>query len=359
MKKNRKDVEVELQKSLKEISDIKFALDESSIVAITDAKGKITYANDKFCEISKFSREELLGRDHRIINSGFHEKEFFRNLWKTIAQGKVWKGEIRNRARDGTHYWVDTTVVPFLNKEGKPYQYIAIRNEITRQKKMEEALKRFPQQIIQVQESERKRISGEIHDDLGQSLATLKMMIQSVLFDTDRDRPAIKNVRQKIIGYMDSIIDKTRHLASRLRPSTLEVLGLRTALKILIRDFNAQKKLHIKARLASLDHVHLDSEAINLYRIIQEALTNIIKHSKATLVEIRTKRDKNYLRIFIKDNGKGFKSFSKERLVYEENFGLGLSTMAERAKLLGGYIQIDSEIGQGTVIHLTVPIKKA
>ncbi|MEK4387673.1 diguanylate cyclase [Solibacillus sp. FSL W7-1464] len=140
VKTEDKNVLSSMQLTVEELQNIKIALDESSILAVTDQRGIITMVNDRFCKISKYERCELIGKDHRLLNSGYHPNTFFKEMWRTIGSGKTWHGEVCNRAKDGSTYWVQTTIVPFLNAKGKPYQYISIRTDITAQKKIGEMI---------------------------------------------------------------------------------------------------------------------------------------------------------------------------------------------------------------------------
>ena len=138
----QKQVEAKLENALFELEFQNFALDQSAIISMTDTEGVINYVNQKFCEISGYSKDELIGETHEIMNSGYHSEEFYTQMWDTISQGKLWKGEFKNRAKDGTFYWVDTTILPVLNSQKKPEQYLSIRLDITERKRTEEELRK-------------------------------------------------------------------------------------------------------------------------------------------------------------------------------------------------------------------------
>ncbi|RKQ15909.1 EAL domain-containing protein [Oceanobacillus bengalensis] len=136
-----KDLVIKKEDIIPQLVDLKYAVDQATILTITDKDGKILYVNDQFCKVIQYSKEELLANNHRMLNSGYHSKEYYKNLWETVISGNVWRGVLRNKAKDGSYIWLDTTIVPFLDKDGKPYQYISIRDDVTEKKQVEEELK--------------------------------------------------------------------------------------------------------------------------------------------------------------------------------------------------------------------------
>ncbi|MFD4929283.1 PAS domain-containing protein [Peribacillus butanolivorans] len=337
-----KRVVEELKKSVNKLVDFQFALDASSIVAITDQRGTIKFVNDQFCRISEFSKEELIGKNHRIINSGFHSREFFNDLWRTISSGKVWKGEIKNKTKGGTYYWVDTTIIPFLDEHNRPYQYLAIRYEVTKRKIAEEEIQKMTGKIIDVQEDERKRLSRELHDGIGQNLYSHLITINRL--QTEMSHPLLDQMQDEAT----EIIEELRHLSWELRPSVLDDLGLFPAIRSYLVRFSEHH--HIKIHFDCYLNCRLNTnKEITIYRVIQEALTNIRKYAQTEEATVTIREIDDEIRVVIEDEGKGFDLEKVTR-------GVGLFSMEERAKAAGGNLSLHSVEEKGTKVFLEIPL---
>lgn len=339
--------EAEFRLVMRELSDLKFALDQHAMVTITDQRGIIQYANDRFCEISGYEREELIGQDHRLISSGHHPHSFIRNLWVTIAHGRVWRGEICNRAKNGLLYWVDTTIVPFLNTEGKPYQYIAIRTDISTRKQAELELHTLSRRLVDVQEQERRHLARELHDEIGQYLTGLKLTLEAV---TRLPQEAAASRLLFAQNIAETLLSRVRDLSVELRPVALDNLGLIPALGLLFSRYTSQTRVKVRFEHEALRERYQPDIETGIYRIIQEALTNVARHAKTQDVSVHLWEVGGYLLLYITDTGCGFDS-SKSI-----NTSNGLTGMRERILALGGELLITSKQDYGTQISASIPI---
>ncbi|HEY3037247.1 MAG TPA: ATP-binding protein [Pyrinomonadaceae bacterium] len=371
--------EVKLEQTLKELADIKFALDQSTIIAITDQRGIITYVNDEFCRISKYSRPELLGQDHRIINSGYHPKEFIRDLWTTIASGKVWKGELRNRASDKSIYWVDTTIVPFLNSEAKPYQYVAIRHDITQLKLAQEQIQ---QQAADLQRAAHLSFVGELAAGLAHEiknpLAGIQGAVDILIRRHDPNDPEIEALRgiRHEVGRIDGTV---RALMDRARPRThnpawtslAELTG--RALNIARAQANSAsaRGRHVYVELEPpADDIILVADAAQ----IEDAVLNLILNAIDAIqvegkVTVRIRRavnenDEDFAEeaiIEVSDNGQGISEENLSRIfnpfftTTKGGTGLGLPAVRRIARLHGGRVEVKSEPGRGSTFSIHIP----
>ena len=376
---DRKNAEEELRKSTDQLEKIKFALDESSLVAITDKNGTITYVNKKFCDVSEYSSKELIGQNHRILKSGFHPPQFYEDLWKAISSGRTWHGDIKNVSKHGKYYWVKTTIVPLLDDNGKPEQYVAIRTEITDRKNAEEELRKSTEQLVSIEEVTKTKdqfaamMSHEIKTPIVPITGYSELLLDGTLGTlNDIQKEKIQIIYEnsiRLARLIQDMIDSYRMGLDKLKLDVKEI-NCTEIISQCIESFRP---------LAEKLSVKLDNKSTNILIIcdpnrIQQVISNLVSNSLKYvqplhgIITITTKLDENYAIFAVKDNGTGIPKDKQNDLFHPfyqadtsltrkpGGTGLGLSISKGLIELHGGKIWIESEENKGTSVHFTLPL---
>jgi PAS domain S-box-containing protein len=363
-----------LESIARERDAIQMALDRSAIVAVTDSKGTIIHVNDKFCEISKYSREELIGQNHRIINSRYHPREFFVDMWKTISSGKVWENEIRNRAKDGSHYWVYTTIVPFLDDQGKPYQYVSIRFEITRIKSAEEQLQDYAHRL-EVSNRELQDFASVAAHDLQEPLRKILTFAERL---TTKSSAVLSPESMDYLERMQSAAMRMRTLIhdllsfSRVNTKTQPFLPISLAqvLSEVMSDLEVRiEQTHARVEMDTLPTIEADHSQMR--QLFQNILSNALKFHKPDQhphIRISAKQDGPMCEIRIKDNGIGFDEKYLDRIftIFQrlhgrqeyEGTGVGLAVVRRIVERHKGSVTATSRPGEGAEFVIRLPVRQ-
>ncbi|MFJ7682524.1 PAS domain S-box protein [Peribacillus butanolivorans] len=356
----RKRAESDLRVSIKELEDMYYAINQSSIVAITDEKGIIVDVNDKFSEVSGYKRSELIGQTHQLVNSGYHSKEFFDDMWKTIQNRKVWNGEIRNRAKDGSYYWVDTTIVPFYTVEGKPFQFLALRYDITERKQTEEMLHRQDKLAAVGQ------LAAGVAHEIRNPLTSMKGYTEYLQLDEkDENRLEYLGIIMDEINRVNEIVEEFLEL-SKPQPLILETKNIVPIIQnvLSLTEFDARKKNVIlffdcyhKEILIRCDENRLKQVLLNF------VINGIEAMPDGGEIKVVTELKEEKVHISIIDTGVGMPPDQLRRIgepfftTKKSGNGLGLMISFKIIESHLGRVFVESEVNKGTVFNIVLPME--
>jgi two-component system sensor kinase FixL len=365
--------------SNKDFTHLKSALDEAAIVAITDKRGTITYANKKFCAISKYTLDELIGKNHRIINSGHHPKEFFVEMWKIIASGKVWEGEIRNRAKDGSYYWVHTTIVPFLDSQGQPDRYVAVRYEITERKQAEEQLQIYAKKL-EISNQELQDFASVAAHDLQEPLRKIQSFSDRIVTKAKNElgeeyRDYLTRIQSSAKRMQTLINDLLTYSRVTTRALPFIPLDLNDAVKHVVSDLEVRLE-QSKGKIEFKDLATIYADPSQIHQLLLNLIGNGLKFFKPgtpPIVTVTTKivdgeKGQKFCEISVQDNGIGFDEKYLDRIftIFQrlhgrteyEGTGIGLAVCRKIVDRHGGHITAKSVPNEGSTFIVKLPIKK-
>lgn len=345
--------------TIAELKALKKALKEATILTVTDKDDIITYANTKFCNITKYSLDELIGKNHNhLLNSGYHDDNFFKNIVDHIKSGKMWKGEIRNKAKDGSFYWVDSTIVPIVDRMGKTYQHIAIQHDITDQKETEEMLLKT-EKLSMVGE-----LAAGIAHEIRNPLTTIRGFVQILdHFSEDKKYLYSKTILSEIdrinLIVSEFMVFAKPHAVYFNECNVIDILN------------NALHLLGAEASLKNIE-ISMNFHPTNIYiygekNQLTQVFLNIIKNSIEAipyggLITISVTIKNNQVLTSIKDNGIGMTEEQVNKIgqpfytTKDDGNGLGLMVSYKIIEKHKGRITIDSEPNKGTEFLISFPL---
>ncbi|NKI25601.1 PAS domain S-box protein [Arenibacter sp. 6A1] len=347
----------------KKLDDYKYALDESAVVAITDANGIIIHANDNFCRNSKYNREELIGNTHNLICSGYHSKEFFKELWATISKGKIWKGEIKNKAKDGSFYWTDTTIVPFLNESGIPYKYVSIRSDITARKQQEEKLQQYST-ILEYQNTQLTDFCNIVSHNLRGPMINIAMLVDYI--EESEDIAIQKEAQSKIkpvVNHLLELIDELVTSVQIKHDTKIKAapIKLRDCLNEVLLEYETQLTTY---NIDLITNIKEDDIVIFPHKYMISVLCNLLSNAikyrskeRQAIIEISFTKTKDKSIIAVRDNGMGIdlnryndKIFKISKTFHKnpDGKGFGLYMIKNQIEAMEGKIWVESEVDKGS-----------